>query len=91
MAGRKFKKYCNKTTCEGCQEMHYITKARRWCYDEVFGLSNAGEDRERLFIEGKLQRVMNGIIGHYSFGDISDNGSKVCWERNMTALIDIII
>jgi hypothetical protein len=91
MAGRKFKKYCYKLTCEGCTDMHYIAKAQRWCYDEVYGLSNAGEDRERLYIEGKLQRVMNGIIGHCTFGDVADNGSHVSWERNMTALIDIVL
>jgi len=91
MAGRKFKKYCQKLTCEGCGQMFYIKKANRWCYDEVFGLSNVGDSRERLYVEGKLQRVMNGIIGHFNYGDISDNGSHVSWERNMTALIDIII
>ena len=63
--------------------MHYNIKAQRWCYDEKYGLST--DHGERYSVNGKVQRVLTGIIEHTSYSE--DGNNSTCeWELNFTEI-----
>ena len=81
---QRFKKVCSKKKCPtSCNSLSYISKLRRWCYDENYNLRSDQNERVRL---GKLTtNVMTGII---EFFDKSTRGNDVnnfdIYEKNLT-------
>ena len=64
--------------------MHYNSKALRWCYDEKYGLST--DHGERYSMNGKVYRVLTGIIEHCTRLD-DGNPNLYEWEQNFINII----